>query len=736
MRYAIEHEVPGRIRVKLSGPVPERDLDALNKVLLEDPVITRVVIYPRVGSLAVFYEGGDGTPAGTHLERFLTTPAETNLSGRPKGVELASDAASARDRALAALDAVDAAAIEDARVSCTVAMAPRTHSLFMDIATLLGGHLARKWFLPAPLATLYTVWSYRTFLKAALKSLLGGRLDVPVLDASAIGISFAKGDFKTAAGTMLLLNLGELLEDYTRAQSQNELIYSLLAVPDFAQKIPCGDADIRGAEEVRVPASSLEEGDLIVVRTGMPIPIDGAVEYGTAMVNQANLTGEPLAVERTVGDDVFAGTAVEDGEVYVRVRHAAAHTKLRSIVSLVDQSEALKSEAQGRRERLADRIVPWNFLLAGAVALTTRSLIRTSAALMVDYSCALKLTGAIAELAAMSQSAKEGFTVKGSKHFEAFAQADTIVFDKTGTLTAAAPKVAQVLSFDEGWDRVRVLRFSACLEEHFPHPVARAVVNAAAKEGLEHRERHAEVEYLVAHGIASSLDGKRVVIGSEHFVVEDEHVAIPDAAREQIAAELDGLSTLYLAVDGELKGAIGIEDPLKEGVPQALAHLRALGFEHLVMLTGDNEHAAARIAHAAGITEFRANLLPEDKHAIVEELRAQGRRVVMVGDGVNDSPALSAANVGVAMGSGTAIAKEVADITLSEGDLTSLVRLRELSQGLIRRMDASFTEVIVLNSALLAGGIAGIITPQASSLIHNGSTVFLSARNSREYALA
>ena len=701
MRYAIEHEVPGRVRVKLAGRVPESDLDALNKVLLEADVVTRAVIYPRVGSIALFYD---------------------------------SAAANARSRALAALDAVDAAAIEDARLSCTVDMAPRTHSLFMDIATLLGGHFARKWFLPAPLATAYTLWSYRGFLAAALKSLINGRLDVPVLDASAIGISFVKGDFKTAAGTMLLLNLGELLEDYTRAQSQNELIYSLLAVPDFAQKIPCGDPDIRGAEEVKVPAADLQAGDLIVVRTGMPVPIDGSVEYGTAMVNQANLTGEPLAVERTVGDDVFAGTAVEDGEIYVRERHAAAHTKLRSIVSLVDQSESLKSETQSRREHLADSVVPWNFLLAGIVALTTRSLIRTSAALMVDYSCALKLTGAIAELSAMSQSAHEGFTVKGSKYFEAFAQADTIVFDKTGTLTAAAPKVAKVLSFD-GWDRTRVLRFSACLEEHFPHPVARAVVNAAAEEGLEHRERHAEVEYLVAHGIASSLDGKRVVIGSEHFVVEDEHVEIPEAAAEQIKAELDGLSTLYLAVDGGLKGAIGIEDPLKAGVPEALARLRELGFEHLVMLTGDNEHAAARIAAAAGITEFRANLLPEDKHAVVEDLRAQGRCVVMVGDGVNDSPALSAADVGVAMGSGTAIAKEVADITLAEGDLTSLVRLRLLSQGLMDRMDTSFREVIGLNSALLAGGIAGVITPQVSSLIHNGSTVFLSARNAREYQL-
>ena len=696
MNYTIQHEVPGRVRVKLAGRVPEADIDALTRALRQHPVIQKATVYPRTGSLAVEFE-----------------PA-------------------ARAQALAAIAAIDRTAVDEARRDCTVALAPRTNSLLMDIATLLGGHLARRWFLPAPLSTIYTVWSYRGFLKAALASLAGARLDVPVLDASAIGISFLKRDWRTAASTMLLLNLGELLEDYTRAQSQNQLIYSLLDVPDYAQLIPCGDPTLRGAEERRVQATDLVAGDLIVVRTGMPIPVDGTVEWGCAMVNQSTLTGEPLAIERSAGDDVFAGTAVEDGEAYVRVRAAATDTKLRSIVSLVEQSEALKAESLSRREHMADAFVPWNFLLAAGVYLKTRSLVRTSAALMVDHSCALKLTGAISVLTAMSQSAREGFTVKGSKHFEAFATADTIVFDKTGTLTAAAPQVADVLSFD-GWDRTQVLRFSACLEEHFPHPVARAVVNAAAEAGLEHRERHAEVEYLVAHGIASSLDDKRCVIGSEHFVVEDEGVAIADDVRALIEEKLDGLSKLYLAVDGVLKGAIGIQDPLKPGAPEALAQLRALGFEHIVMLTGDNANAAARIAGKAGIDEFRADLLPEDKHTVIEQMRAAGRRVVMVGDGVNDSPALSAANVGVAMGSGTAIAKEVADITLTDGDLSSLVVLRRLALGLEERMDASFREVIGLNSLLLAGGVAGLIAPQVSSLIHNGSTVFLSARNARAY---
>ena len=693
MKYSIDHEIPGRLRVKLYGHVPESDIDALESVMLACPFADEAKVYPRIGSLAVSYHGAE----------------------------------EGRAAVLAAMDAVDVAAIEKARSSCPTALSVRTHSLLMDIAWLVGSHYARRWFLPAPIRTAFTVWHYRTFLLAALRSLAKGKLDVPVLDAAAIGISFVKGDFATASSTMFLLDLGETLEDYTRARSENQLIYSLLGAPESAQLVV-------GDEEIATPVSELKSGDLIVVRTGMPVCVDGVVERGVAMVNQSTLTGEPLAVERTVGDDVFAGTAVEEGEIYVRIRAASGETKLRSIVSLVEMSESLKSDAQTKRERLADRIVPWNFLLAGIVALTTKSLVKTSAALMVDYSCALKLTGSISVLSAMSQAAKAGFTVKGSKHFEAFAAADTIVFDKTGTLTEATPEVKCVLSLD-GWDEDEVLRFAACLEEHFPHPVARAVVRAAAERNLEHRERHAAVEYIVAHGIASSLDGKRVVIGSKHFVVEDENIVVSEEQQATIDASTQGLSPLFLAVDGELVGVIGIEDPLKPGVAEAVSELRELGFEHIVMLTGDNEKTAERIAAAAGITEFRANMLPEGKHAVVEDLKAQGRKVVMVGDGVNDSPALSAANVGVAMGQGTAIAKEVADITLTQGDLHSLVQMRKLSQNLMARLDTTFAQTIGVNTALLAGGIGGIITPQTSSLLHNASTIALSMHSSRSYNL-
>lgn len=563
------------------------------------------------------------------------------------------------------------------------------------------------------------------FLRAALHELAQPRLTVPVLDASAIGISFVKRDVDTAGQTMFLLNVGELLEDYTRAMSENELINSLLDVPDKAQKVV-------GDTEVSVAATELEPGDLVAVRTGMSICIDGVVEQGSAMVNQATLTGEPLAVERSVGDDVFAGTVVEDGSILVRVRANTAQTKLRSIVSLVQTADSLKSEGQSHMEDLANKIVPWNFLLAGLVALTTRSLIKTSAALMVDYSCALKLTGSVAVMTAMSDAAKMGVMVKGAKYFESFAKADTIVFDKTGTLTEAQPRLACVLTTD-GWSEDEVLRLSACLEEHFPHPVARAVVNAALERGLEHRERHAAVEYIVAHGIASSIEGRRAIIGSAHFVFEDEGAQLESDIKEQIELQMQGLSPLYLAVDGKVVGVLGIEDPLKPGVREAIADLHALGVKHVVMLTGDSERTAERIAREAGVDEFKAELLPEDKYAYVERIKGEGRHVAMVGDGVNDSPALGLADVGLAMGGGSDIAKEVADIILTDTDLAAIVRLRRMSQGLIDRLTSSYSKVMLTNSALLALGITGAITPQTSSLLHNGSTIAYSLSNAKAY---
>lgn len=689
MKFSIIKEIPGRARLKLAGPVPEGDLDALIKLAKEIDGVRRVQLYGRIGQMSVDFDA-------------------------PK-----------RTCVLDALCEIDTDKIAEAKSGYSVQLEPRTHALFMDLAVMIGARYARKWFLPAPIRAVITVASFLPFLRAALRELSHARLTVPVLDASAIGISFVKRDFNTAAQTMFLLNVGELLEDYTRAMSENELINSLLDVPDKAQKV-------EGDTETTVSAAELVTGDLVAVRTGMSICIDGVVEQGTAMVNQATLTGEPLAVERTVGDDVFAGTVVEDGDILVRVRANTSQTKLRSIVSLVEAADSLKSEGQSRMENLANKIVPWNFLLAGIVALTTRSIVKTSAALMVDYSCALKLTGSIAVMTAMSNAAKAGVMVKGAKYFEAFTKADTIVFDKTGTLTEAQPKLTRVLSTD-GWTEEEVLRFAACLEEHFPHPVARAVVNAAQERGLEHRERHAAVEYIVAHGIASSLEGKRVVIGSKHFVFEDENAHLDSDAIARVEAEMEGLSPLYLAVDGEVVGVLGIEDPLKAGVKEAIAQLHELGFKHIVMLTGDSERTAARIAAEAGVDEFHADLLPEDKYAYVDRIKTEGRHVAMVGDGVNDSPALGRADVGLAMGGGSDIAKEVADIILSDTDLQAVVRLRTMSQGLVDRLNGSYNKVMVTNSALLALGIAGVITPQTSSLLHNASTILYSVNNTKAY---
>jgi heavy metal translocating P-type ATPase len=450
------------------------------------------------------------------------------------------------------------------------------------------------------------------------------------------------------------------------------------------------------------------------------------------------LTGEPFAIERVVGDSVYAGTVVEEGELFIRVRASNQDTRLRTITSLVQRSEALKSDQQLHMEHIADKIVPWNFALAALTGIITRDFTRASAALMVDYSCILKMGGSIAVLSAMRDAARAGFTVKGARFFEAYAAADTIVFDKTGTLTQARPELKLILPVEDRTactfcNEHEVLRLAACLEEHFPHPLARAVVRAATERGINHREEHAAVEYIMAHGIASSLAGKRVVIGSEHFVIEDEGVVIPQPKAKFIAAQTEGLTPLYLAVDGILVGVLGIADPLKPGVRASLTRLRELGFRRILMLTGDNQRSAARIASEAGISEYRADLLPDGKHRIVEELKAEGASVVMVGDGVNDSPALARADVGVALGQGTAIAREVADITHREDDLEVLVQLRLLSRELKARLDFTSKSAIGFNSAVMAGGILGLIEPPTASVLHNSSTVALCLKNSAPY---
>lgn len=696
MRFAIKHEIPGRIRFDLQGKIPEHDAIALEETFLTLPCVTKCVAYPKAGSLSVAFEG--------------TGKAELAL---------------ARTTVVSKLKALTYKEVKTWEPENSLMLAPRPRHLFTQIANMIVFRAMHRWFLPAPLRTAWTIISAIPFWKAALDSLRHGRLDVPVLDGAAIAMGFIQGKPATAGSTIFLLKVGEILEDYTQRRSESSLVRSLLDIPSTATVV---EGDI----ERQVGIAEIKRGDTVVVRLGCQVPADGEVISGEAGVNQSSLTGEPLAIVRKKGDTVYAGTTVEEGEIFIRVSGNPEESKLRSIVSMVEQSEALKSSDQKHIEAMADKLVPWNFLLAGIVALTTRNLTKTAAALMVDYSCALRLSGSIAVMAAQSESAKRGFTVKGSRYFKHMAEADVIVFDKTGTLTQATPSVREVTSYNE-MPAEEVLRLAACLEEHFPHPVARAVVNEAMKRGLEHRERHADVEYVVAHGIASSINGKRCVIGSEHFVVEDEHVAIAPEELEAIHKKACGTSPLFLAVDNVLWGVLYIEDPLKENVAEVVEELKEVGFKRVIMLTGDNERSARRIAAKTGISEFKADLLPEHKHEIVEQLQAEGHRVVMVGDGVNDSPALAAAHVSIAMSSGSAVAREAADISLVSDDLHSLVELRKLSCILEKRMAQGYRVTIGFNTLLLALGIGGIITPQASSLLHNSATVGISAYNARAF---
>ena len=689
MRCVIKHSLPGRLRFQLPEPLNEHDAIALEETFLDMVEVSKATAYPLAAGFSVEF---DPTP-------------------------LARQAVIQR---MATLSYADLSAWQP---SDPFALAPRARNLYAELANATAWFIIRM-LMPNPFKTIWWVWRAIPFWRAGLQSLKEGRLDVPVLDASAIALGFTQGA-SNAGETMYLLRVGEIMEDFTQKRTESSLAQSLLDIPTTAWVC-------RDGQEVEVDLSELSPGDQVVVRIGNGIPVDGTVTAGEAMVNQSSLTGEPLPVMRQAGDSVYAGTAVEEGEICVKVTGDPAQSKIQSILTMMADTEAAKSAEQKRIENIADKLVPWNFALAAVVGLTTRSLMKTAACLMVDYSCALKMSGAIAVMAAQREGAKHGFMVKGSRYFQAVEEADTIVFDKTGTLTDAAPKVYHVEPYN-GYTRDEALRLAACLEEHFPHPVARAVVDAALEEGLEHRELHSAVEYVVAHGIASSLNGKRVVIGSQHFVLEDEGVPVAPEQLEHIHSLALGTSPLFLAVDNELRGVLYIDDPLKSDAPQVIQALRDEGFKRIIMLTGDADRTARRVAAEAGIDEYRADLLPEDKFELVRQLQAEGCNVCMVGDGVNDSPALAAANVSIAMSAGSAVAREAADIALTSNDLEGIVRLRRLSRVLSRRMKQGYRFTIGYNSILLALGIAGIITPQQSAFFHNGGTIGLSAMNARAY---
>ena len=584
-------------------------------------------------------------------------------------------------------------------------------------------HYSKKLLLPWPIRTALTVGRSIKYIGIGLKCLLQRKIEVPVLDATAITVSLVTKDFSTASSIMFLLGIGELLEEWTHKKSVDDLARSMsLNVSKVWLRTPEN-------QEILVESSKIEKGDKVVVHMGNVIPFDGEVLDGDAMVNQASLTGESVPVQRTVGNTVFAGTVVEEGEITIRVKEVEGNNRFDQIVTMIEESEKLKSELEGKAEHYADKLVPWTLGATGLTYLLTRNVTKAMSILMVDFCCALKLAMPISVLSAIREASLYNVTVKGGKFLEAVAEADTIVFDKTGTLTKAHPTVVDVVNFNDEYSSDDMLRVAACLEEHFPHSMAKAVVDAASKKGLSHEEMHTKVEYIVAHGIATSINGKRTVIGSYHFVFEDEKCVVP-AGKEPLFESLPlYYSHLYLAIEGKLSAVICIEDPLRDEAAAVVTSLKKAGISKVVMMTGDSERTASVIAIKVGVDEYYAEVLPEDKAAFVEREKAKGRKVIMIGDGINDSPALSAANVGIAISDGAEIAREIADITVGSDDLYQIVTLKYISNALMKRIKSNYRKIVGFNSGLIALGVAGVLPPTTTALLHNGSTILISVNS-------
>ena len=584
-------------------------------------------------------------------------------------------------------------------------------------------HYSKKLLLPLPIRIALTVGRSIKYIGIGLKCLLQRKIEVPVLDATAITVSLITKDFSTASSIMFLLGIGELLEEWTHKKSVDDLARSMsLNVSKVWLKTPEN-------QEILVESSKIEKGDKVVVHMGNVIPFDGEVLDGDAMVNQASLTGESVPVQRTVGNTVFAGTVVEEGEITIRVKEVEGNNRFDQIVTMIEESEKLKSELEGKAEHYADKLVPWTLGATGLTYLLTRNVTKAMSILMVDFCCALKLAMPISVLSAIREASLYNVTVKGGKFLEAVAEADTIVFDKTGTLTKAHPTVVDVVNFNDEYSSDDMLRVAACLEEHFPHSMAKAVVDAASKKGLSHEEMHTKVEYIVAHGIATSINGKRTVIGSYHFVFEDEKCVVP-AGKEPLFESLPlYYSHLYLAIEGKLSAVICIEDPLRDEAAAVVTSLKKAGISKVVMMTGDSERTASVIAKKVGVDEYYAEVLPEDKAAFVEREKAKGRKVIMIGDGINDSPALSAANVGIAISDGAEIAREIADITVGSDDLYQIVTLKYISNALMKRIKSNYRKIVGFNSGLIALGVAGVLPPTTTALLHNGATILISVNS-------
>ena len=685
MKFVIRHEIRGRVRVHFyQKEMSIWQADLLHYYLCTLPGVKAVRVYERTADAAVVYEGSRGE----------------------------------------ILEGIQGFSYDNERIRELV---PKNSGRALNREykeRLVQKVMARaftKSFLPPPVRAVYTAVRSIRYLLKGIRCLLRGKLEVEALDATAIAVSVLRRDFDTAGSVMFLLGIGELLEEWTHKKSVSDLARSMsLNISRVWQKVD--------GTEVLVPVSKIREGDLVTVHMGNVIPLDGVVTSGDAMVNQASMTGESAPVRKGEGSYVYAGTAVEEGEITLRVRKAAGDTRFERIVTMIEESEQLKSTAEDRAATLADALVPWS--LGGTVLtwLLTRNVTKALSILMVDFSCALKLAMPLSVLSAMREAGSYHITVKGGKYMEAVAAARTIVFDKTGTLTKARPQVADVVVFN-GMKKDELLRIAACLEEHFPHSMANAVVHEAVKRGLVHKEMHSRVDYIVAHGIATYVDHERVVIGSYHFVFEDEGCRIPEDKKEVFDRLPVEYSHLYLAIGGSLAAVICIEDPLRDEADGVVTALHRQGITKIVMMTGDSERTAAAIAGRVGVDEYYSEVLPEDKARFVDEEKKKGRRVIMIGDGINDSPALSAADAGIAISEGAEIAREIADITISEDNLFQLVTLRAISRGLMDRIDRNYRFVIGFNLGLILLGVGGVITPATSAMLHNTSTLAISLKS-------
>ena len=685
MKCTILHEGKGRMRVHVEKVrMTLHRADVLEAYLNHHDAIVHAAVYERTGDVVITYTGR-------------------------------------RSAAIAVLAGYKFDVAEyDALVTSTDSR--RLNREYQDkMFDLVAGRCLRKLFLPAPLDAAYTVFRSIHFLWKGVRCVLSRRLEVEVLDALSIGVSLLRGDFGTAGSVMFLLNLGSLLEEWTRKKSLDDLARSMALNVDKVWVRSQGT-------EVLVPLTKVRSGDEVVVRSGNMIPLDGTVLEGEAMVNQAALTGESMPVRKAEGSTLYAGTVVEEGECVFIAKAEGGSNRYDKIVAMIEESEKLKSSTENRALVLADKLVPWCLGATVVTYLLTRNATRAISCLMVDFSCALKLSMPLAVLSAMRECGSYHITVKGGKYLEALSKADTIVFDKTGTLTRATPQVVEVVPFS-GCNEREVLQLAACLEEHFPHSMANAVVRAAKEHGISHEEMHSEVEYIVAHGIASRVGGERVVIGSHHFVFEDEKCTIPAAEQQKFDALKPAYSHLYMAASGQLVGVICISDPLRPEAAAVLNGLRALGIRNTVMMTGDSERTAAAIAKQVGVDRFFAEVLPEDKANFVQQAKAEGHTVVMIGDGINDSPALSAADIGIAINSGAAIAREIADVTIKADSLEELVALKAIANSLQKRVHANYRFVLTFNSALIALGALGILQPASSAMLHNLSTIGISLKS-------